>query len=755
MKRRKEILGFILLLVLGLVPRLAFVTRFPTIPVSDFHSLVWFGLDLRDHGLTHHSAGWEYLNPGLPLILSALFRLAPSANPELVARLATALATGLLAILPFIIWRGVLPFWVRALAGAALAVWPGQILFTGTVAQDNWVMLPTVALGALAVRSLLTGQPAQPIIAGLLYVAGVAMRQEMLVALLPLFLGATLVRFRPGWRRAAAATLAAGVPLLMLVVYRHASTGRLAFSSEAAGSAILSSYIPGSNANAYMEPFGYIASVRPDLLRERNGFYPYAARLAFQEALRRPAFHAVRILSWVCNFAVAGEARSLYWSLGGESLPEALRSRGSAIALLAVQPLRLELAAIQGLFLAAVIIAIRRRNRAILVLASAVLLKYGLHAVTAVQGRYFYPATALELLAIAVAAYEVGAMFMGPERWWWLRALAAGLAFSLGLLLFAPRLDAFVQSRDVDQQRTYYFRLPPLQDPLGQFAALDCVVGQGTLDLMGFPSATIRTFRRKPAAGDAASARCELTGSKVPRPLMLQILDPYAPGGLPDRMTQRVELDGVEIYSHNITQAPWSGWANIPLGDVEMGAKRSVAIEMKAIHPDPSVDWGSVATTFRLAESSFASHLAVGKPAAQSSTLPGYATTGAMEAIDGNTDGSFFAGSVTSTNRDTNAWWQVDLGASKAVGSIVIWNRTDCCSSRLNDYWVFLSDTPFSPSDTPATLQKRAGIWKSHQTAAPDPSTAIRTAGAKGRYVRVQLSGTDYLSLAEVQVFGQ
>jgi hypothetical protein len=220
-------------------------------------------------------------------------------------------------------------------------------------------------------------------------------------------------------------------------------------------------------------------------------------------------------------------------------------------------------------------------------------------------------------------------------------------------------------------------------------------------------------------------------------------------------MTQRVELDGVEIYSHNITQAPWSGWANIPLGDVEMGAKRSVAIEMKAIHPDPSVDWGSVATTFRLAESSFASHLAVGKPAAQSSTLPGYATTGAMEAIDGNTDGSFFAGSVTSTNRDTNAWWQVDLGASKAVGSIVIWNRTDCCSSRLNDYWVFLSDTPFSPSDTPATLQKRAGIWKSHQTAAPDPSTAIRTAGAKGRYVRVQLSGTDYLSLAEVQVFGQ
>src|SRR5207253_2152831 len=34
-----------------------------------------------------------------------------------------------------------------------------------------------------------------------------------------------------------------------------------------------------------------------------------------------------------------------------------------------------------------------------------------------------------------------------------------------------------------------------------------------------------------------------------------------------------------------------------------------------------------------------------------------------------------------------------------------------------------------------------------------NPSTTI-TLNAQGRYVRVQLSGTNYLSLAEVQVFG-
>jgi hypothetical protein len=71
----------------------------------------------------------------------------------------------------------------------------------------------------------------------------------------------------------------------------------------------------------------------------------------------------------------------------------------------------------------------------------------------------------------------------------------------------------------------------------------------------------------------------------------------------------------------------------------------------------------------------------------------------------------------------------------------------------LADYWVFVSDTSFGATDTPSTLQNRAGTWGSHQTAAPIPSTTVAVGGAQGRYVRVQLTGTNYLSLAEVQVF--
>ena len=171
--------------------------------------------------------------------------------------------------------------------------------------------------------------------------------------------------------------------------------------------------------------------------------------------------------------------------------------------------------------------------------------------------------------------------------------------------------------------------------------------------------------------------------------------------------------------------------------------------------------------------SSTSFNLAQGRPASQSSTFTGYPTASAASAVDGNTDGNFFNGSVTATNLDPSPWWQVDLGFSAAVSSVVIWNRTDCCGSRLSDYWVFISDTPFQPTDTPATLQNRAGTFSSHQTVAPNPS-ALAAAGAHGRYVRVQIentaptgnpglpggilpaatTGANILSLAEVQVFG-
>lgn len=157
--------------------------------------------------------------------------------------------------------------------------------------------------------------------------------------------------------------------------------------------------------------------------------------------------------------------------------------------------------------------------------------------------------------------------------------------------------------------------------------------------------------------------------------------------------------------------------------------------------------------SFSLANFQPPTNLALGKAADQSSTYV-FQWVAAAAAVDGNTDGSFFDKSLTHTNLDVNAWWQVDLGNSATVSFIVIWNRTDCCASRLSDYWVFVSNTPFAASDTPSTLQNRPGTWSNHQTSAPNPYTVIPVGGTQGRYVRVQLTGSDYLSLAEVQVMG-
>ncbi|MGW4207260.1 glycosyl hydrolase family 95 catalytic domain-containing protein [Lentzea sp. NPDC004789] len=146
--------------------------------------------------------------------------------------------------------------------------------------------------------------------------------------------------------------------------------------------------------------------------------------------------------------------------------------------------------------------------------------------------------------------------------------------------------------------------------------------------------------------------------------------------------------------------------------------------------------------------------LALNAAASQSSTYSGGGAAG--RAVDGNTNGSYFSGSVTHTSDrplDTNPWWQVDLGASRAVSSVTLWNRTDCCSDRLRQYYVFASDTPFTSTD-PQVTAAQPGVWSLFRSAAMEPTLSLpvnRTA----RYFRVQLVGSDRpLSLAEFQVFG-
>ena len=121
-------------------------------------------------------------------------------------------------------------------------------------------------------------------------------------------------------------------------------------------------------------------------------------------------------------------------------------------------------------------------------------------------------------------------------------------------------------------------------------------------------------------------------------------------------------------------------------------------------------------------------------------------------ALDGATIGRFDRGSTTHTELQDDPWWQVDLGLSGPIQSVQIWNRTDCCSERLKDYWVFVSDKPFEKDQNLEALKKRPDIVKRFQASVPCPNTTVRLLSTHGR-LRVQLQGTGYLSMAEVKVF--
>lgn len=78
-------------------------------------------------------------------------------------------------------------------------------------------------------------------------------------------------------------------------------------------------------------------------------------------------------------------------------------------------------------------------------------------------------------------------------------------------------------------------------------------------------------------------------------------------------------------------------------------------------------------------------NIALGKTTKQSSTLH---SGESHKAVDGNTSGRYWDGSVTHTNSSGRQWWEVDLEGNYSVKKIIIFNRTDCCENRINNSYI-------------------------------------------------------------------
>jgi len=68
----------------------------------------------------------------------------------------------------------------------------------------------------------------------------------------------------------------------------------------------------------------------------------------------------------------------------------------------------------------------------------------------------------------------------------------------------------------------------------------------------------------------------------------------------------------------------------------------------------------------------------------------------AQRAVDGNTDADFYAGSVSHTSFEGNPSWELDLEDVKDIGQIKIFNRGDCCGTRLSGAIVEILDVNYN-----------------------------------------------------------
>lgn len=204
----------------------------------------------------------------------------------------------------------------------------------------------------------------------------------------------------------------------------------------------------------------------------------------------------------------------------------------------------------------------------------------------------------------------------------------------------------------------------------------------------------------------------------------------------PTLNTASISMVAGQRYPITIEYNEVSGGAVMQLAWQPAGQSTFSVVPIERLYPGPVL---------------YANNLAQGKVATQAST---YSTAAASRAVDGNTNGVYSGNSVSHTNSAApQDWWQVDLGSTNRIDVVQLWNRTDCCADRLKDFYVLVSPTDMTGKTLTQLLSDSNVIQRKVAVSNIAPVIGIPV-NARGRFVRVQLSGQNFLQLAEVQVFG-
>jgi len=132
-------------------------------------------------------------------------------------------------------------------------------------------------------------------------------------------------------------------------------------------------------------------------------------------------------------------------------------------------------------------------------------------------------------------------------------------------------------------------------------------------------------------------------------------------------------------------------------------------------------------------------NVALLKPTSQSSLYP-HGHGGDPEVA---VDGDFSSWRQTHTNKEYKPWWKVDLQAEYTIQLIKVFNRestNDSVPKRLNNFVLTI-------------YKDGAEVEKYNHPGEAKRVTMIYFKGIRGDEVKIALPGTNYLSLAEVEVF--
>lgn len=132
-----------------------------------------------------------------------------------------------------------------------------------------------------------------------------------------------------------------------------------------------------------------------------------------------------------------------------------------------------------------------------------------------------------------------------------------------------------------------------------------------------------------------------------------------------------------------------------------------------------------------------------------------YGHYGPSKAVDGNTNNIMFDNSCSHTSSYVGwQWWQVDLEKVYSVTSVVISNRGDCCSYRLNNFTVELSvQDPSTLKGFPAlTIDSSVCFHQAEAFPSYPPKRFQCRSPTIGRFLR--LVKYDQFAVCEVEVYG-